>query len=136
MVQLFRPVPRRYHACVSKTVLVVEDDHSLRRMYRFALALAGFTVQEAPDGLEALQLIEAGPPDLVVLDLTLPHVSGFAVRQEIAAHAHTRDIPILIVTGSTAELPDIPCVLRKPISPEQLVDAVRNCLASGSVRPL
>lgn len=136
MVQLFRCVRRRYHALVSKTVLVVEDDHSLRRMYRFALALAGYTVQEAPDGLEALHLIDAGPPDIVVLDLTLPHVSGLAVRQEIAAHARTRDIPIIVVTGSAEELPGVPCVLRKPVTPEQLVQAVRSCLACGTVSEL
>jgi DNA-binding response OmpR family regulator len=116
------------------TVLVVEDDPALRRMYRTALALAGFDVVEADDGLGALHFLDNRAPDLVVLDLMLPTVSGLIVQQEIAAHAHTRNIPIVIVTGSDISLDnvDVPCVLRKPVSPEALVDAVRRCLASGA----
>ena len=118
----------------SGTVLVVEDDPALRRMYRTALALAGFNVVEADDGLAALHFLEHRAPDLVVLDLMLPTMSGLVVQQEIAAHAHTRSIPIVIVTGSDLSLDhlDVPCVLRKPVSPESLVDAVRSCLASGA----
>jgi DNA-binding response OmpR family regulator len=116
------------------TVLIVEDDPALRRMYRTALGLAGFDVVEADDGLAALHFLDHRTPDLVVLDLMLPTMSGLIVQQEIAAHAHTRNIPIVIVTGSDLSLDhvDVPCVLRKPVSPEALVDAVRACLASGA----
>jgi CheY-like chemotaxis protein len=118
----------------SATVLVVEDDPALRRMYRTALALAGFEVVEADDGLAALHFLDNRAPDVVVLDLMLPTMSGLVVQQEIAAHAHTRRIPIVIVTGSDLSLDhlDVPCVLRKPVSPESLVDAVRSCMASGA----
>ena len=118
----------------SATVLVVEDDPALRRMYRTALALAGFDVVEADDGLAALHFLDHRSPDVVVLDLMLPTMSGLVVQQEIAAHAHTRSIPIVIVTGTDLSLDhlDVPCVLRKPVSPESLVDAVRACLASGA----
>jgi DNA-binding response OmpR family regulator len=120
----------------TQTILVVEDDESLRRFYRANLALAGYNVREAGDGLEALRWIDSEPPDLVLLDLTLPFISGDTVRQEIAAHAHTRKIPIVIVTGSTAALDDlnVACVLRKPVVTERLLEVVRICLAS-SVRP-
>ena len=118
----------------SATVLVVEDDPALRRMYRTALALAGFDVVEADDGLAALHFLDQRAPDIVVLDLMLPTISGFIVQQEIAAHAHTRNIPIVIVTGADLSLAhlDVPCVLRKPVSPESLVDSVRSCLATGA----
>ena len=118
----------------SATVLVVDDDPALRRMYRTALALAGFDVVEADDGLAALHFLDHRSPDVVVLDLMLPTMSGLVVQQEIAAHAHTRSIPIVIVTGTDLSLDhlDVPCVLRKPVSPESLVDAVRACLASGA----
>ena len=118
----------------SATVLVVEDDPALRRMYRTALALAGFDVVEADDGLAALHFLDHRSPDVVVLDLMLPTMSGLVVQQEIAAHAHTRSIPLVIVTGTDLSLDhlDVPCVLRKPVSPESLVDAVRACLASGA----
>jgi DNA-binding response OmpR family regulator len=117
-----------------RTVLVVEDDPAMRRMYRTALGFAGFDVIEAPDGLHALHHLDQHRPDAVVLDLMLPNVSGLIVQQEIAAHAHTRDIPIVIVTGSEMNLDhlDVPCVLRKPVSPDRLVDTIRSCLQSGA----
>ena len=115
-------------------MLIVEDDPALRRMYRTALTLAGYEIVEADDGLPALHFFENRAPDLVVLDLMLPTMSGLIVQQEIAAHAHTRNIPIVIVTGSALSLDhlDVPCVLRKPVSPEDLVEAVRKCLVTGA----
>lgn len=117
-----------------QTILIVEDDEDLRRLFRTALSLAGFDVIEAGDGMEALRWIDHSPPDLVILDLMLPRLSGLAVQQELAAQAVTREIPIVVITGSTiteGEL-QVACFLRKPVSPDQLIDAVRNCLASGS----
>ena len=117
-----------------KTILIVEDDDDLRRMLRTALMIAGFTVEEASDGAAALYRIHHQPPDLIVLDLSLPTVSGLIVHQEIAAHAHTRQIPVVIVTGSDMNLDhlEVPCVLRKPIDPEKLVSTVRECLKMQS----
>jgi CheY-like chemotaxis protein len=115
-----------------QTILVVEDDEDLRRLFRTALALAGYNVVEAGDGLEALRRIDHTPPDLVVLDLVLPVLSGIAVQQEIAAHAVTRQVPIVVITGSGIDPSGVKveCFLRKPISPDQLLEAVRSCLAS------
>jgi DNA-binding response OmpR family regulator len=120
---------------VVETVLIVEDDIDLRRMFRSALSLAGYGVLEAGDGLHALRLLDSHHPDLVVLDLGLPLISGLVVREELAAHAHTRDIPVVIVTGSISsahEKLDVACVLRKPVSPDELVATVKKCMASGS----
>jgi len=64
---------------------LVEDDESLRALWRTALKLEAFDVVEAGDGLDALKLVEANPPDLVVLDLGLPHVDVLSVRQDLAA---------------------------------------------------
>ena len=118
----------------AETVLIVEDDPAVRLMYRTALGFGGFNVVEASDSLTALHLLDQHPPDIVVLDLMLPTVSGLVVQQEIAAHAHTRKIPIVIVTGSDMCLDhvDVPCVLRKPVTPDRLVNAVRSCLSSGT----
>jgi len=119
---------------VRKTVLVVEDDEELRRMFRTSLLLEGFDVLEAGNGLDALVRIDREPPDLVVLDLMLPTLSGVAVRQEIAAHVLTREIPVIVVTGSALNIDDlnVDCVLRKPIAPETLVTAVKRCFNRGS----
>jgi DNA-binding response OmpR family regulator len=114
--------------------LIVEDDDELRRMFRVALAFAGFNVKEADNGLDALRLIDRDPPDLVVLDLGLPVVSGHVVRQDIAAQAHTRNIPVVVVTGLPGEHDglDVACLLKKPVTPEQLVRTVDSCLSSGA----
>ncbi len=116
-----------------QTVLIVEDDAELRRMYGQALVMAGFVVREARGGFEALQKVDSDPPEIVVLDLTLPGLDGFTVQAELAAHAHTRSIPIVVVTGTTANLDDldVACLLRKPVTPDGLVAAVKKCLASG-----
>ena len=118
-------------AIVRKRILVVEDDDGLRGLYRTTLTLAGYLVEEASDGLVALSVIDNRPPDLVVLDLMLPTVSGFVVQQDIAARSRTRDIPVVIVTGSNDELVDhldVARVLRKPVSPDDVLDSVRECL--------
>ena len=114
------------------TVLIVEDDADLRRMYRMALALGGYEIMEAANGLDALRLLDASPPAAVVLDLGLPIMSGAAVRQEIAAHATTRNVPVIIVTGQpgTHEALDAACVLHKPVTPDKLVSVVRSCIAA------
>lgn len=103
-------------------------------MYRTALSFAGYDVIEAHDGPGALNVLEQQTADLVILDLMLPTLSGLAVQQEIASHAGTRHIPIVIITGSDLRLDDVnvPCILRKPVSPELLVSTVRTCLAAGA----
>ena len=118
---------------MAKRVLVVEDNADLRRLFRTALSLAGYDVDEAADGIDALRIIDNRVPDLVVLDLMLRSLDGRSVQQELAAQAFTRDIPIVVVTGSSLEVSgiNVSCVLRKPVMPDQLVDTVRHCMARG-----
>ena len=117
-----------------KSILVVEDDVDLRRMFRTALALSGFSVLEAGDGYEALVMLEQHPPDLVVLDLGLPRVDGLSIQAEIAARVVTSQIPVIIVTGARLDLThlDVACVLRKPIDLDELVRTVTRCLTTSS----
>lgn len=117
-----------------KRILIVEDDDDLRGMFERSLSIAGFDVQEARSGFEALRTLDSNPPDLVLLDLRLPGIDGFTVYQEIAANAFTRDIPVVIVTASVDDLShmDVACVLRKPVHPDKLVATVRSCLVKGA----
>jgi len=117
-----------------KRILVVEDNTDLRRMFKTALSLSGFDVDEASDGVEALQIIELRPPDLVVLDLMLRALDGLSVQQELAARSVTAHIPVVIVTGSSiaTDSIEVACVLRKPVMPDELVRTVRLCLKSGA----
>ena len=120
-----------------RVILVVEDDSHLRQLYRFELEMRGFSVEAAGDGLEALELLEDGPrPSLVVLDLIMPRVSGLAVAQELRAHAETRDIPILLVTGCTDPFDESPFteVLCKPVDPHELAAAGERCVQDDGDR--
>lgn len=111
-----------------RRILVIEDDDALATMYRSALSFAGFDVEVAGDGLTALEDIDEDHPDLVVLDLHLPQLDGAAVLREVSATPDTRDIPVIVVTGSDALLPGTPRVLRKPCDPGDLVAAVEQQL--------
>jgi twitching motility two-component system response regulator PilH len=115
---------------VPQRILVVEDNHDLRAMFRDALSIAGFHVTEASDGLQALRCLDNERPDLVVLDLRLPQISGVEIHDDLAANIQTRNIPIVVVSGSPHNLGDRPveCVLTKPVLPEKLVETVRQCL--------
>jgi DNA-binding response OmpR family regulator len=115
-------------------VLVVEDDPSLRSLYRALLQLEGFTVVAVEDGIDALRHIELNPPAAVVLDHGLPRLGGRDVQREITSRMELRDIPIIIVTGEpTDDLDpnDYVCILRKPLEPQALISAVRNCLRNA-----
>jgi DNA-binding response OmpR family regulator len=115
-----------------KTILIVEDDPALLSFYKSALMIEGFAIVTASDGVEALRRIEQRPPDLIVLDLGLPRLSGHDLRREISAHAHTRHIPVLVATGQEGVDPsDFDCVLRKPVDAATLVAAVEECLGQG-----
>ncbi len=118
-------------------ILVVEDDDDLRRLFRAVLTMAGYVVDEAPDGLDALRSIENNPPDLVILDLVLRSLDGASVQQELAARAVTSNIPVVVVTGMPDSIsgPNVACVLRKPVRAEQLVQTVKQCIARGAPAP-
>jgi two-component system phosphate regulon response regulator PhoB len=113
-----------------RVILIADDDDALRKMYRMELELGGFEVQEARNGLDALYRIDSDPPDAILLDIEMPLVSGVVVRQDIAARAATRDIPVIVLTGSAEDFDwlDVACVLRKPLPAGSLVEAVVKCI--------
>ena len=118
---------------VGQRILIVEDDTDLRRMFRTALAMAGYDIEEAGDVIDALHVVENQIPDLIVLDLVLRALDGVSVQQELAARSLTSQIPIVVVTGSTINTDELPVarVLHKPILPDELVRTVKQCLAQS-----
>ena len=103
-------------------------------LWRAALRLEGFDTVEAGDGIEALRILEQRTPDLVVLDLGLPILDGLSIQQELAAQAISREIPVVIVTGSSDDLTDVDvsCILRKPFTVDELVRTIRRCMHLGA----
>ena len=120
---------------MTATVLVVEDERKLRELIRSYLERANFTVLSTGSGAEAITMGSAAAPDLVVLDLGLPDVSGETVARELRAAA---DTPILMLTARATEEDRIRGLelgaddyVTKPFSPRELVLRVQAILRRG-----
>lgn len=121
---------------MTATVLLVEDERKLRELIRSYLERAGFTVLSTGSGAEAISVAVSAAPDLVILDLGLPDVSGEAVAGEVLA---TGPVPILMLTAKAAEEDRIAGLelgaddyVTKPFSPRELVLRVQAILRRGS----
>jgi signal transduction histidine kinase/CheY-like chemotaxis protein len=89
------------------TVLVVDDEEANREWLQGVLEPAGFIVILASGGKEAIELARSSPPDLVLLDLMMPEVTGFDVVEALRDNASTRSIPIMVLTAKTLTESDI-----------------------------
>lgn len=83
-------------------VLIVDDDPNIREILRIALERQGFRTDEAPDGAAALTAAAKLAPDLIVLDIGLPEMSGFDLCTKIRSTAGHANVPILFLTGLTS----------------------------------
>ena len=84
-------------------ILLVEDDRFLRRACEVSLRQRGFSVTLAADGEEALRQVRAERPDLILLDLLMPKVTGIEVLRTLRADPATKEIPVLILSNSSRE---------------------------------
>jgi len=117
---------------MAKTILIVEDEEAVRELEKFILEAQGYEVMEARDGLEGLAKAEFKRPDLILLDLMMPDVSGHRMFEGIQEHPATAGIPIVVVTGKPdahemfddAIGPDN--VIMKPFEAEALLGRIRD----------
>lgn len=86
-----------------KKILVVDDDKDIVRWLKEALGDYGFDVSGAYNGQEALLLIQEKQPDLILLDLKMPNMDGFAVIEKLRAEDTTANIPVIVITGSSID---------------------------------
>ena len=84
-------------------ILVVDDDESIRLIYQAYLTKDGHTVEIAVDGMDAMAKIPAFRPDLILLDINMPKMSGFEVAKRLKADPKTDHIPIFIMTSLKQE---------------------------------
>ena len=82
------------------TVLVADDYEDLRSMVRFCLEGRGWDVREAADGAEALDACRHQPPDLILLDVNMPRLDGWAVLAELQADSELRQVPVIMLTSA------------------------------------
>lgn len=82
-----------------KTILLADDDPLLVKLYQTKLEKAGFAVLVARDGEEALSLVKTSKPDLILLDIIMPKITGIGVLQRLKADPQTKNIPVLVLTN-------------------------------------
>jgi two-component system phosphate regulon response regulator PhoB len=117
-------------------ILLVDDDPALRTLLRTTFELADVEVAEAENAEAARRRIRATRPDVIVLDVSMPGVTGLELCKELKESAYTKDIPVVLLTGSTggtsatAKRAGADAFLRKPFSPLELL-AVADRLAGG-----
>lgn len=126
-----------------KRILVVDDEPDVRDFLSTCLEDAGFQVETAIDGFDALEKIEQNPPDLITLDLLMPRISGIKLMRKLRKNADWKKIPVIIVTAHAKdelgqkdledlyaeEVTPVPeHIIEKPITPSSLVNGIGKIL--------
>lgn len=135
-----KPAPRTPSAVAKvagekQTVLIVDDYDDAREMYAEYLEFAGFKVETARNGAEAVQKAEEAQPDVILMDLSLPVMDGWEATRRLKAAAGTKDIPVVALTGhalagSSDTAKDAGCddFLAKPCLPKDVEQRIRRML--------
>ncbi|HET6410728.1 MAG TPA: response regulator [Anaeromyxobacter sp.] len=125
-----------------KRILLVDDSRVTRELMKVYLIARDVELLEAADGAEALRIIRASPPDLVLADLRMPRLDGFGLCEALTADPALRQVPVLILTSSRdreAERRLLAAgarqVLLKPIQPQPLHEAIHRHLLGQAVAP-
>ncbi len=118
-----------------RTILVVDDEPDVVSLLETTLTGEGFDVLTAYDGISALDICNTDNPDLVLLDIMMPMMSGYEVLEQLKANPTTQDIPVLCV--SSAHTPEARAqsfrlgaaeLIKKPFFPKELVAQIRRHL--------
>jgi DNA-binding response OmpR family regulator len=118
---------------MKKSVLVVDDQPHIVRLIQVNLEKAGFEVITASDGMEGMDKVRQFNPDVVILDVIMPHKDGFQVLHEIKTDAGLRHIPVIMLTVRTLNADIVKGLqegailyLPKPFHPKELVSLVKR----------
>jgi DNA-binding response OmpR family regulator len=119
-----------------KKILIIEDDALITRIYRKRCQTAGFEVDSAADGKVAIERLKADPPDVVLLDLMLPHTDGVQVLKFMRAEEPLKKIPVLVLSNAYAgTMVDAAwkagankCLIKASCNPNQLISEIQALL--------
>jgi DNA-binding response OmpR family regulator len=126
---------------MARRVLVVDDHPALIGLIADALTQAGYTVISAENGEAGLAAVDEHHPDLVILDLSMPVMTGLQVLRALRNHPETQYLPVIVLTGRDGAADILDCwmggvdrYLVKPCSMEELLNAVRQMLGEPARR--
>lgn len=120
------------------SIAIIEDDQAISQMYRFKFEAEGYTVQTAENGKLGLELVEKTKPDIILLDLMMPEMTGDEVLAKMRASNWGKDIKVIILTNmgeqeipeSIKELGVRGVILKANMTPRQVADLVKKNLAN------
>src|SRR5476649_1021244 len=128
-----------FERTVKPRILVVDDEPEAVELVEFNLKQAGYLVNTAADGAEALKKAHAQPPDLIVLDVMLPEMDGFEACKVLRLDPVTAKVPIVMLTAKASEIDRVLGLelgaddyLTKPFSPRELLLRIKKILARGA----
>jgi CheY-like chemotaxis protein len=126
-------------APIGKSILVVDDSPTVRKLIAEKLKSAGHTVTCSADGVEALESLEDIVPDLVLIDIDMPRMDGYQACRQIRSNPATKDVPVIMVSGKDGHFDEVrgkmagtTGYITKPFGPETLMKTVEAYL-SGDV---
>lgn len=121
------------------SILVIEDDSSLRDTLRIHLSSAGYSVRVAADATEAIRSILTGVPDLILSDVTLPYMDGFELLEVLRRDETTRSTPVILLTGLVDDDNYVRGIrlgatgyLTKPVLRDELLKAISGALRGAA----
>jgi PAS domain S-box-containing protein len=119
-----------------QSILVVDDEPHIRELLRQELEAAGYQVRTAKDGIEALQQVKIVPPDLIILDVMMPNISGFDLAAVLKSDPATMNIPTIVLSiiqdKEKGYRLGIDRYLSKPINTELLLNDIKTLLTQGT----
>jgi DNA-binding response OmpR family regulator len=121
-------------------IAIIEDDPVINQMYRMKFEATGFDVQVADNGIKGVELIKEFNPDIVLLDLLMPEMSGAEALEEIRLHDWGKDIPVIILTNlgeeeapsNIRDLGVASYIVKANLTPRQVVERVKETLSKNS----
>jgi CheY-like chemotaxis protein len=123
-----------------KTILFIDDDPTIILAYRTRLTQAGYVVQPAGDGLEAMRQLALTVPDIIILDLVMPKFNGVEIMGFIRSNPKLKNTPVIILSSQSiidsAGEPILETACRRLIkgacSPDKMLEAIQELLARPS----
>lgn len=119
---------------MAKKILIVEDEESIRILLKLFLVRLNYKTYEARNGLEGYGMAKQFIPDLIITDLMMPVMDGLALIKSIRADERLKNTPIVVLTGSDAEMQQTASiagantVMNKPVVRRELVDVIDSIL--------
>lgn len=120
----------------AKTILLVDDDLTLREMYEERLKIEGFTIVQASNGEEALTKAKDIKPNLILLDIMMPKINGFDVLKSLKSDPELKDIPVIILTALIQDVDRVQgdklgaadYIVKSETMPGEVITKIRNAM--------